>query len=629
MTTLSEKFICIEILLFTIDCLRSGKVTMAKAIPVYNTLSEMFFKVASQHPNKTALLYKISQNYQTITYNEFLKRVQYVKLGLEQIGIRQGDRAAILSENRPEWAIMDYGIIFAKAIVVPIYATLPPRQVEYILNDSEAKAVFVSNPEQYKKINSIFNNLKNVEFIITLFDEQEDKDIPVISLRNLYKKGEESFLNNTMKTPEDYKKESQKDDICTIIYTSGTVDKPKGVMLTHDNILSNIRAMLAVFTITSADRFLSFLPLSHAFERTAGHFLPLHQGATIAYAQRFETLIDNIREIHPTVMNGVPRFFEKIYRGITQRVENAPTGRRRLFQWGISAGKKCHESNSFLLKYLSKCKFFIAKKFIFKAIYRQLGGCFRFFVSGGASLQKEIGEWFQNIGVPLVEGYGLTETSPVIAVNTLNNIKYGTVGKPLPGFEVKISDDGEILTRGPHVMKGYYKNSGTTAEAIDTEGWFHTGDIGFIDAEGYLSIIDRKKNIIVLSSGKNIAPQPIEEHLQTSSYINRVMILGDGLKYLSALIVPDVHTLELFAQSMKISYGRFSELINNTQVIELIRNEIDRFSTDLADFEKIKRFKLLTEDFKIETGELTPTLKMCRRIIVSHYKDLIESMYMP
>ncbi len=546
--------------------------------------------------------------------------------GLKSLGLKVGDKVVLLSENRLEWAMVDYACQLSGFITVPIYPTLLENQVEYIINDSDAKVVFVSNIYQEEKVEHIQKKLKKVKHFYIF---EKDSGVKMAThIAELEKQGEEYLKEH----PDWHLQSLEKiktDDLATIIYTSGTTGEPKGVMLTHGNFLSNIEGALRAFDVTHEDTFLSFLPLSHVFERMAGHYLPCYTGATIAYAESIDTVAQNLQEVRPTIMTSVPRFYEKIYARINESVREGSAIKRMIFNWSLKQGKKIflYKQNKKPIPGLLQKKFNIARKLVFDKLKERVGGRIRFFISGGAPLAREIGEFFAFANLYILEGYGLTETSPVIAVNREKAFKFGTVGLPLDNVEVKIADDGEILTRGPHVMKGYYKKDEATKEAIDNEGWFHTGDIGFFDKDGFLVITDRKKNIIVTSGGKNIAPQPIENMLITSRYIEQAVVVGDKRKYCSALIVPNMEILKAYAKDNYIEYETEEELLNNVMIKDLIRKEIDRLSVNLASYETIKEFTLLKEPFSIENGELTPTLKVKRNVIEKRYKDLIDKMY--
>lgn len=591
------------------------------------TLVEMFQETVQAHGAKTALMEKKEGVYQGFSYQEFGERVKNVAQGLLSLGIKHGDRVALMSENRPEWAICDFGILSAAATNVPIYPTITPEQVKYILADSETKIVITSSAELLNKVIQIYDSLPTVEKVIYIEPTEESYDY-LMSYDELVEAGKEYG----QKKPDAFQKSIQSvkaDDLCGIIYTSGTTGAPKGVMLTHDNLFSNVKGGLAVLRVDETDTFLSFLPLCHSFERMAGHFLAVTAGATIAYAVSVETVADNMGEVKPTLMTTVPRLLEKVYARVIANAEAGSPIKKKIFWWAIKTGGKYADAKlagGNIPKSLQR-KYNLATKLVFSKLHQRVGGRLRFFVSGGAPLSKEIAEFFFKAGILVLEGYGLTETSPVIAVNHEGKFKFGSVGPALPRVEVKIADDGEILTRGPHVMKGYYKNPQATAETIDEDGWLYTGDIGVIDDEGFLAITDRKKNIIVTSGGKNVTPATIENALITSPYIEQVMVIGDKRKYLSALIVPTFDAIKNYAQSNNISFSDREDLVNSPEIYNLLGTEIQRLSVDLARFEQIKRYTLLPQEFTIESGEITPSLKIKRKVVSEKYADQIDKMY--
>lgn len=592
------------------------------------TLTHMFLNTVQEHGSKTALMSKVAGEYQGFSYQEFGERVKNIALGLAALGIKKGDRIALLSENRPEWAISDLAILSLGMINVPIYPSLIPKQIEYILNDSEAKAIITSKPDQTNKIVEIINDLPVLKYIITI-DPPDSTTRNMLSFSAVAEKGqqfEQEHPNFYMNGIAAIKSE----DPCGIIYTSGTTGNPKGVVLTHNNILSNVKGGVVTLKIGTDDTFLSFLPLCHVFERMAGHFCPISVGATIAYAESIDTVAQNLGEVKPTIMTSVPRFFEKMYNRVLENAAAGGAAKKKIFNWALKTGGKYAkvEDKNKVGGFL-KFKHNLATKLVFKKLHERVGGRLRFFVSGGAPLAKEIGEFFYAAGIKIIEGYGLTESSPVIAANLEEKIKFGTVGPALKagGVEIKIADDGEILTRGPHVMKEYYKKPAETKEVIDENGWLHTGDIGFLDDDGFLTITDRKKNIIVTSGGKNIAPAPIENTMQTSPLIDQILIIGDKRKFISALIVPNFEMIKNYAEENNIQFMNDEELTQNQKINQLIANEITRLSADLARYEQIKAFRLLPRLFTIADDELTPTLKIKRKVVEQKYADLIESMY--
>ena len=564
----------------------------------------------------------------SVSFQEAVDMAEKISAGFADQGIKKGDRIAIISANRMEWALSDYAALFLGAVLVPLYPSLIEHQIEYILNDSQAKIIIAEDGFQAEKIDKIRQNLKTVEhfFIIEKGEIEDGKTWP--SLTSLQEKGAD-FL----KHHENYIAESieliKREDIATIIYTSGTTGEPKGVILAHKNFLANLESVSKLFDCYPEDEFLSFLPLSHILERTAGHYFSCYHGATVAYAEGIDSLPDNLVDIKPTLMISVPRLFEKMYGRILEAVENGSPLKRKIFYWSIKTGRE-------FMKYkmakqpapvLVKIKQGLASKLVFGKLSQRLGGRIRYCISGGAPLPAPIGEFFNSAGLTILEGYGLTETSPGIAFNKPEAYKFGAVGMPLPNVEVKIADDGEILTRGDHVMLGYYNKEEETKEVIDAEGWFSTGDIGFIDEDGFLTITDRKKNIIVTSGGKNIAPQPIENNLGTSNLIEQTVVIGDRRKFCSALIVPAEDAVINWAKKNKVVFDNYIQLLEHPKLIEEIQSEIDRLTEMFASYERIKKFCLIPTLFSEQGGELTPSLKIKRRVVEEKFADQIEAMY--
>lgn len=589
------------------------------------TLISMFEQSVQNYGNKSALAHKPKgDTYQDISYAELGESVDAFSKGLSVLGVQKGDRVAILSENRPEWAISDFGILKAGAVNVPMFSTLTAAQVGYILKDSGAKIICVSTKDQLEKVIAIRDEVSSLEHII-IYDEME-AEVPegvsqFVDVCNQSKETDTPIENGTGTVDED--------EIATIIYTSGTTGNPKGVMLTHANFLSNFKACKSLIDVGETDVLLSFLPLSHVFERLGGHYVPLFSGAKIAYAESTFTVAQNMQEVSPTVMLSVPRLYETMHDRVLRAVQAGSSLKQKIFHWGVSVGSAVSsqiqqgKKPSALLQLQQN----IADKLVFAKLKAATGGQLRFFVSGGAALPQSIAEFFHAAGILILEGYGLTETSPVISMNHPAKWRFGTVGAPVPGVEVQIAEDGEILTRGPHVMKGYFSNEDATAEVIDGEGWFHTGDIGIIDDDGFIKITDRKKNIIVLSNGKNVAPQPIESQLVQSPFIDQIMLVGNERKNVAALIVPNFDALKSWASENDVDASDIPEMLKTREVQQLIQGEIRERLTDFADFEQVRRFVLLEKEFSQEEDEMTPTLKLKRNVIIEKYGDVIEGMY--
>ncbi len=590
------------------------------------TLCDIFYRSVDTFRKPAHLKVKRGGAWRAISSEELKTAVEELSMGLRAIGIAKGDRVALLSENRPEWAYADLASLCAAAVDVPIYATLLPQQVLYLLNDSEARVCFVSSHAQAKKVLEVRGQAKALEHVV-LFDEAPlEGTMPLAELRA---KGREALARDPLAV-RSRAAEVQAEDLATFIYTSGTTGDPKGVMLTHHNLVSNVLSAGAPFAeMGPADTALSFLPLCHVFERMGGYYMMLHRGVTIAYAESVDKVPENMLEVKPSLMLSVPRLYEKIYARVNEKVAADPPARQRIFRWALSVGREMfrHRVSRTSPGLLLRIKAAVAHALVFKKIQARTGGKLRIFVSGGAPLSREIAEFFGAVGLPILEGYGLTETSPVITVNTPVRMKPGTVGPPIEGVEVKIAADGEILTRGPHVMKGYYGKPEATAEAIDPDGFFHTGDIGLFDPDGFLVITDRKKDILVTSGGKNIAPQPIENRLKANPFIAEVVMVGNGRHFPAALVIPNFDALKKWARDQNLSAATREALVARPEVKEHYAREIDRASSDLAPFEKIKKIVVLAREFTIEGGELTPTLKVKRRVVEQKYKDVIDELY--
>jgi long-chain acyl-CoA synthetase len=593
-----------------------------------STIAKVFLNTTQQHSTKQLMFYKKSDQWIGLSGVDIYNTVKDITFALRSIGITGDSSVAILSQNSPRWAMADYGIICAGSKSVSIYPTLVSKQIEYIINNSESAAVFVENTEQFNKVKEIKDNCPTLKTIVQMDDNCISDVDGEFNFKKFLDMGTE-YSNTSDKSFESYIDDTVEDDTVTLIYTSGTTGDPKGVMLTHKNIISNVQGTLGKVDINETDTLLSFLPLSHSFERMGGHFLAFSVGATVYYAESIETVPANLVETTPTVVLSVPRLYEKMYAKVLDNVKSAPKIRQNIFWWAQSIGEQIKLIRSSGAK-ISPCMNFklkIADKLVFSKLKAKVGGKLRFFVSGGAPLSKDIGEFFDSAGVIILEGYGLTETSPVLTCNTVNERKFGTVGKVLDNVQVKIAKDGEILAKGDNIMKGYFKNDKATKEVVDSDGWFYSGDIGEFDEEGYLKITDRKKNLIVTSTGKNIAPANIENALFTSEYINQIIVLGDLKSYLTALIVPQFENVVRFLESKDISLSDNEAIVSHPEVKKLYESEILRLSDGFAKYEVVKRFELLTDEFSIEKGELTPTLKVIRRGVVKNYSENIERLY--
>lgn len=593
-----------------------------------DTIHLMFFARAAKYSTKCVLKVKREGRYCDISWREFESKVKEFGYGLISLGLESAAKVGLLSENRPEWAYADLAILSIGYVDVPIYTTDVPPQIQYILSNSESKMVIVSNEEQLQKILAIKSNLPQLKKIIVFDPPKEIEDSDVISFESVVQLGKE----NAAKVREEFEIRShavKKNDLASIIYTSGTTGPPKGVCLTHDNFLSNCRSSADLLPLRENDLNLSFLPLSHVFERMAGYYFPLFLGGSIAYAENMDSVPQNLREVRPTVVCAVPRFYEKMYANIINAIAQSPPAKQKIFNWALKVAKAHTDAklNKIWPSPFICAQYLIAKKFVFLKLRQAVGGRLKFFISGGAPLSKELAEFFYALGILILEGYGLTESSPVISCNTVNAFEFGSVGKPIKDVEVKIAPDGEILARGPNVMKGYYKNEQATKETIDNDGWLHTGDIGFIDDEGYLHITDRKKDIIITAGGKNIAPQNIESLIKSDSYIQEVVLYGDKRPYITALVVPNFDALKGLALRQGIPYITVDELVRHPRVYEFIANRIEERQKDLPRYEKIKKFALLDRNLTIESGEITPTLKVKRKKVCEKYKEVFDKMY--
>jgi long-chain acyl-CoA synthetase len=593
--------------------------------PPHGTINALFFDAVERFDQTDALNTKVRGTWEPMSHRRIMERVRRTALGLADMGIVAQERVAILSENRPEWLIADYACICSAITDVPIYPTLPAEQLPYLLNDSGARAIFVSTADQAKKVASIRHDVPGLQWIIGFAATKADGCD--FTLAEIEAKG--AALDNAERATT-FKRDAlavTPDQLVTLIYTSGTTGNPKGVMLTQDNLYSNVIATKTSLQVSTSDLALSFLPLSHIFERTGDYFL-FANGVRIAYAESIDTVPANMSEVKPTMMMSVPRLYEKIYARV---VENARAGgalKQRIFFWAKAVGERWADEKlagrepSGLLA----MQYALAQKLVFSKLKTRTGGRLRFFVSGGAPLSPDIAKFFYSAGLIILEGYGLTETSPVISTNTFEHYRLGSVGRPIPGVDVMIAADGEILSRGPHIMRGYYNLPEATTDAIDEAGWFHTGDIGEL-TDGFLYITDRKKDIIVTAGGKNIAPQPIENMLRMNKYVSQAVMIGDKRRFSVVLIVPEWEQLEQWAASQRIAWTSRAELLALPVITAKMDKEVTTQLAGLASYETPKKIALLEHDFSVERGELTPTLKVKRRVIDKTYKQLIDGLY--
>ncbi len=593
--------------------------------PAPGTINALFFQAVEQFDRTDAVSWKVRGVWEPLSHRVILQRVRNTAFGLARLGITAQERVALLSENRPEWLIADYACLCLSIIDVPIYPTLPGEQIPYLLTDSGARAIFVSTPDQARKVAAVREQVPSLEWIIGFAATKDDGcDLTLAELEAM---GAED-ANSEHATA--FKRDALAvlpEQLVTLIYTSGTTGNPKGVMLTQDNLHSNVIATRSSLVVDTRDVALSFLPLSHIFERTGDYFL-FSNGARIAYAESIDTVPVNMTEVRPTTMMSVPRLYEKIYARVVENAVSSGGLKTRIFFWATRVGEKWADEKlaGREPKGLLAAQYAVAKKLVFSKLQERTGGNLRFFISGGAPLAPDIAKFFYSAGLVILEGYGLTETSPVISSNTMEHYRLGSVGKPISGVEVKIAADGEILARGPNIMRGYYNNPAATSAAIDAEGWFSTGDIGELQ-DGFLRITDRKKDIIVTAGGKNIAPQPIENRLKTNKYVSQAVMIGDKRKFPVVLIVPNWDQTEKWAAAQGIVWTSRSELVAMPTINAKIEKEVKSQLSGLASYETPKRVALLEHDFSVERGELTPTLKVKRRVVDQTYKTLIDGLY--
>ena len=594
----------------------------------FNSISDMFVKVTDKYIDKNLYYYKSDDNWIGIKGSSIRATVESISYGLRSLGVDSNNKVAIMSNNSPYWAMADYGVICSNAVTVSIYPTLISNQVEYILNDSGSKLIFVECMDQLEKVLSVWNHCEELNYVVVIDNSYNGDDKRILNYNDLRERGEKHSSDSSIKF-SDMVSLSNSDTILTLIYTSGTTGDPKGVILSHGNLISNMEGIYKTQNFSDNDVFLSILPLSHVFERMGGHFTSFSNGCTSYYAESIETVGENLAEVSPTYVLCVPRLFEKMYSKILLGLKSAPEIRQKIFWWGMNVGKKVFQLNmeGKSIPFFLKVNHLIANKLVFSKVKMKLGGKLKHFISGGAPLPQEIAEFFAYAGIIILEGYGLTETSPVLTNNTPNEVKFGTVGKPLHNVEIKIADDGEILARGPNIMMGYFNKDKETDEVIDSDGWFYTGDIGILDEEGYLRITDRKKSIIVTSGGKNIAPAPLENALLLSNFIEQVVVIGDKRNFISALIIPSFENVSLFLEEKSIKVDGDEALIEHIEVLNLIQMEIEKAMKLFSRHERVKKFVLAPRLLTIDRGELTPKMSIVRNVVLSNFNDLISSMY--
>ncbi|MDD5765936.1 MAG: long-chain fatty acid--CoA ligase [Candidatus Marinimicrobia bacterium] len=593
---------------------------------MFQSLPHLLQNSIRQYSDKAALLYKRDGELRSYTYREFGEAIHIVADGLADIGVQTGDKIAILSNNRPEWTIVDFACYTLKAVVVPIYQTLPPNQIAYILKDSETRAIFVEDQTQFDKIVEIESELPDLQFIFS-FNPIETPHEKLTEYSQIVEKGK----NHRQANPDFFKTSMDSiktDDVCSIVYTSGTTGEPKGVMLHHRGFITEIISSETTLNVYSTDIFLSFLPLSHLYERVAGHYTAMYRGATIFYSQSINTVIDDLAEARPTMVVSVPRLFEKIARKVMDEVESSPAYKQKIFNWAVNTGRKYRDQKiEGKISHWMKDRYRIANFLVFKKIKQKLGGRMRCPIAGGAPLSIQTLKFFEALDMPIIEGYGMTETHLILTLTPFGKTRYGSCGRVINEVQMKIANDGEILVKGQTLMAGYYKKPEMTRDVIDSEGWLHTGDIGHLDEDNFLYITDRKKNILVTSGGKNVASAPIENVLKTSRFIEDVCLIGDRRKFVSAIIIPNFETLRKWATEHRIHVDSDKELVEHPSVYNLIWMEIETLQRDFARYEKVKKFLLIPEPLSIDKGEMTPSLKIKRSILEDKYKEQIDQLY--
>jgi long-chain acyl-CoA synthetase len=600
----------------------------AEPAPELTTLADLPFHVLGRHP-KPLLIGRCHEGAITgDSTRDWFDRMRDLSLGFGSLGVAAGDRVVIMSESRPEWLLADFAILTRGAVTVPVYSTLTAQQARYIVQDAGARVAIVSTREQLEKLQSVRHQLPSLEAIVA-FDAPETTAASVMRLDEVIARGHARMMGEWGIAREfrDRAREIRPEQLATIIYTSGTTGEPKGVMLSHRNLISNLVAGHSVNPVDHEDVSLSFLPLSHSFERLVSYIYLAH-GVTIVFAESIDSVGRDLAVVRPTVMTGVPRVYEKFMARILDRGNALPQPRRTLFHWGVkvAAAKARAELAGRKTGAMLGLEVRLADRLVFSKIRDSVGGRLRCLVSGSAPLPTNVAEFFYGIGLPITEGYGLTETSPILTANSMNALRLGTVGPAIPGVEIRIAGDGEILARGPNVMMGYYNKPEETADVL-RDGWFHTGDVGTIDGDGYLRITDRKKDLLVTSGGKKVAPQPIEAVLKQSPLVAEAILLGDRRRFVSVLIVPDFAALERRLKDLGRPPAERDVLVAREDVRALYDEIVQALNHELSQFERIKKVVILPREFTIESGELTPTMKVKRKAVEENWRKEIDEIY--
>jgi len=603
----------------------------------FKTVPDMFQTLVNERPNLKTFYTKEENGWQGVELLDLQKSVEDFANGLKNLGINDHDKVAIIGANSRKWAISDYAIAHIRAVSVPVYPTLIPAQSQYVVEHSESKIAIVQDAIQLDKVYSLINDASSELSTIIIMDDNYNG-----SKEHVVKFSEVFNMKNEVHDIREISKTVKPEDLLTLIYTSGTTGNPKGVMLSHANICNNLLSIDAIIKAAmelnpelkpadGIERFVSFLPISHSFERVGGHYSIFSQGTSIYYAEMNftpEILFENIREVRPTFLTAVPRIFEKIHAKIMDTVSEMTGVKKSLAEWSIAVGMQTvpYRQASKKLPFMLGLKYNIADKLVLNKFRAALGGKVRACSSGGSALSKEVGSFFCGIGISIIEGYGLTETSPVMTIGHPDFFKFGTVGKAIPGVEVKIASDGEIICRGHNVMQGYYKNEEATNEAI-VGGWFHSGDIGEFDEDGLLRITDRKKSLIVTSGGKNVAPQPMEVSLTSNKYIEQCNVVGDDRNFISALIVPNKENLIAWAEKQGLASLDYKSLCAHDQTYDMFDAIVRSTMTNFSRYESIRKFALIADEWTVDRGELTPKMSIKRKVVIEKHKDEIEAIY--
>jgi long-chain acyl-CoA synthetase len=598
------------------------------------TLARMFWNRVERHADRPAQMVKVGGGWKEVSWRELGDEVRELALGLLALGRERGDRVALLSQTRAEWVRADFAIFSAGAVTIPVYPSYPAEGLAFIMKDSEAKTLFVEDAAQLAKALEAAKEMPGLQSVVVIQGDVPGPEVPAggrklrlldwAGLRALGRSGRtqlEPALAERLAAVAP-------DDLATIVYTSGTTGHPKGVVQTHANHLAALRAAEEVTEVGEGDVHLLFLPLAHSFARFES-FLGVHEGLVTAFAESLDKLSENLKEVRPNFICSVPRVFEKVYAKVLTGVEAGPGLKKKIFYWALGVGREVsrHSREGRPLPLGLTAQHAVAHKLVFSKLHEALGGRLRFCFSGGAPLAREIAEFFHAVGILIIEGYGLTETCPILTANRLKRYKFGTVGLAFPGIELRIAEDGEIVARGGNIAKGYYRRPEETSEVFKADGWFHTGDIGEIDAEGFLRITDRKKDLIKTAGGSYVAPQHIENLLKGDPFVSQAMVYGDRRPYPIALITLNPDELGKFARNAGLGDKPLAEMARNPAVVERMRRTVDQVNEKLATYARLKRFAVLPADFTTESGELTPTLKVKRKVVSANYADLIESLY--